>query len=82
MTERVDGIVQTLIDIGARQDRTPGQVAIAWILDHPDITAPILGADLPEHVDEAFRSVEWRLPEQERQALDAVSEVKMPAKWS
>ena len=48
MTERVDQIMQTLADVGARHGRTPAQVAIAWILDHPGITAPILGADLPE----------------------------------
>jgi 1-deoxyxylulose-5-phosphate synthase len=82
MTERVDQIVQTLVDIGARHNRTPGQVAIAWILAHPEITAPILGADHPEHVEEAFAAAEWRLPREERQALDDVSAVEMPAKWA
>ena len=81
MTERVDQIVQTLIDIGSRHDRTPVQIAIAWILDHPEVTAPILGADQPEQVDEAFQAVEWHLPTEERQALDEVSQVDMPAKW-
>ena len=73
MTERVDGIVQTLIDIGARHDRTPAQVAIAWILDHEEISAPILGADRPEHVDEAFGGLEWQLAPEERVLLDEVS---------
>jgi aryl-alcohol dehydrogenase-like predicted oxidoreductase len=82
MTERVDQIVQTLIDIGSRHDRTPAQIAIAWILDHPEVTAPILGADQPEQVDEAFQAVEWHLPTEERQALDEVSQVDMPAKWA
>ena len=62
MTERVDQIVQTLADVGARHGRTPAQGAFAWILDHPGITAPILGADLPEQVDEAFEVVQGRLP--------------------
>ena len=82
MTERVDQIVQTLIYISIRHDRTPAQVAIAWILDHPEVTAPILGADQPEQVDEAFQAVEWHLPTEERQALDEVSQVDMPAKWA
>lgn len=51
MTERVDRIVQTLIDIGQEHDKTPAQVAIAWILDRPEVTAPILGADSLAHVD-------------------------------
>ena len=82
MTERVDQIVQTLADVGARHGRTPAQVAIAWILDHPEITAPILGADLPEHVDEAFELVQWRLPADERQTLDEASQVKTPDTWA
>ncbi|MBT4976750.1 MAG: aldo/keto reductase [Gemmatimonadetes bacterium] len=82
MTERVDQIVQTLVDVGTRHERTPAQVAIAWILDHPEITAPILGADLPEQVDEAFEVVQWRLPADERQILDQVSQVKMPDTWA
>jgi aryl-alcohol dehydrogenase-like predicted oxidoreductase len=82
MTERVDQIVQTLVDVGSRHERTPAQVAIAWILDHPEITAPILGADLPEQVDEAFEVVQWRLPADERQILDQVSQVKMPDTWA
>ena len=82
MTERVDQIVQTLIEIGTRHNRTPTQVAIAWILDHPEITAPILGADQPEHVDEAFAALAWHLPPEERRVLDEVSEVEMPAKWA
>ena len=47
MTEQVDTIVQTLINIGSEHDRTPAQVAVAWILDHPEITAPSHGADFP-----------------------------------
>ena len=82
MTERVDQIVQTLADVGARHGRTPAQVAIAWILDHPEITAPILGADLPEQVDEAFEVVQWRLPANERQILDEASQAKMPDTWA
>lgn len=82
MTERVDQIVQTLIEIGTRHNRTPAQVAIAWILDHPEITAPILGADQPEHVDEAFAALAWHLPPEERRVLDEVSAVEMPAKWA
>ena len=82
MTERVDQIVQTLIEVGTRHERTPGQVAIAWILDHPEITSPILGADQPEHVEEIFKAAEWRLPAEERQILDEVSEVRMPDTWA
>jgi 1-deoxyxylulose-5-phosphate synthase len=82
MTERVDTIVQTLIDIGQQNHRTPAQVALGWILDHPEITAPIVGADFPEHVDEVFQTTDWRLPPEARAKLDEVSEVKLPSKYA
>ena len=82
MTERVDRIVRTLIDIGRKNSRTPAQVALAWILDHEQITAPIVGADLPEHVDEVFATSDWRLPAEDRATLDEVSAVDLPAKYA
>lgn len=77
-----DRIVQCLIDVAERHQRTPAQVAIAWILDHDEISAPILGADLPEHVDEIFAGLEWALPVDERRMLDEVSERPLPRKFA
>jgi len=77
-----DRIVQCLIDVAERHQRTPAQVAIAWILDHDEISAPILGADLPEHVDEIFAGLEWALPADERRVLDEVSERPLPRKFA
>jgi aryl-alcohol dehydrogenase-like predicted oxidoreductase len=78
MTQQTDAVVQTLIDVGGRHDRTPAQVAIAWLLDHAELTAPMIGPDLPEHVDEAFGALGWSLPAEERVVLDRVSEVELP----
>jgi aryl-alcohol dehydrogenase-like predicted oxidoreductase len=82
MTEPVDAIVQALIDIGQRHGRTPSQVAIAWILDHDEVTAPILGADLPEHVDDAFGGLDWAISAAERSQLDGLSAPDVPRKYS
>ena len=73
MTEQVDTIVQTLIDLGEKYDKTPAQVAVAWIIDHDEITAPILGADIPEHVEEVVGASGWVLEPEDRDALDLVS---------
>ena len=48
-------------------------VKVAWILDHEEVTAPILGADLPEHVDEVAAAVDFRLEMEDRNLLDEVS---------
>ena len=82
LTEQTDQVIQSLIDIGAEHDKTPAQVAIAWILDHPEVTAPIIGPDLPEHVDDVFGGLGWTLSGDERRALDQVSKVPLPANYA
>ena len=69
-----DRVIETLLDISRRYEKTPAQVAIAWILDHQEISAAIVGADLPEHVDEVLDGLLWSLPSEERILLDQVSE--------
>lgn len=82
LDEFTDNVIQTVVDVGQRHDRTPAQVAIAWILDHPEISAPILGADLPEHVDEIFSGLDWELPADERALLDKVSQRPEPRRFA
>ena len=73
MTEQADRIIRTLIDLGAKYEKTPAQAAVAWILDHEEVTAPILGADIPEHIDEVVVAAAWRLEREDRDLLDEVS---------
>ena len=73
LSKRGDRVVQALIELAAQRGVTPAQMAIAWILDHPDVTAPIVGADRPEYVDDVFGALDIELTDEERQALDMVS---------
>ena len=82
MDEHADRVVQTLFDIGERHQRTPAQVAIAWILDHDEISAPILGADQIEHVEEICAGLEFALAPEERSLLDEVSQRPEPRKFA
>ena len=75
MSEQSDAVIQKLIDIGSEIDKTPAQIAIAWILDHPEITSPILGPDTIEHFDEACGALGWELEPAHRSALDETSAV-------
>ncbi len=43
----------------------PAQVALAWMLAKPGITAPIIGATKPHHLDDAVKALDVKLsPEQ------------------
>jgi aryl-alcohol dehydrogenase-like predicted oxidoreductase len=73
MSPAADRVVETLRRIGGERGKTPAQVAIAWVLSHPEISAAIIGPDRPEQVEENLGGVGWPLTAQEREALDQVS---------
>lgn len=74
LDEWSDRVIQTLVELAAERGTTPAQLAIAWLLDHAEVTAPIVGADRPEYVDDVLGALEITLTSQERQTLDAVSQ--------
>ncbi len=82
MNERADHLVARLIDMGAEQDKTAAQVAVAWLLDHPYITAPIIGPDRPEHVEEVLGALSVELSAEQRAELDALSAWEHPPRIS
>ena len=73
MSPDADRVVETLIRIGTARGKTPAQVAIAWVLSHPEISAAMIGPDSPEQVEENLGGVGWELTDDERAALDETS---------
>jgi aryl-alcohol dehydrogenase-like predicted oxidoreductase len=47
----------------------PAELAIAWVLSHPQVTSGIVGPRRPEQLDAALNAAEIRLSEQERDEL-------------
>ena len=66
-------VVSTVIGMAKDLGRTPAQLAIAWILSHPEVTVAITGGDTIAHLDDSLGSVGWALDDSVRQKLDAVS---------
>ncbi|HKT52989.1 MAG TPA: aldo/keto reductase [Caulobacteraceae bacterium] len=52
------------------------QVALAWVLKHPTITAPIIGTTRLGHLDEAVAALSVNLTDVEIQALEAAYQPK------
>ena len=50
----------------------PGEVALAWLLHNPVVTAPIIGPRTIEQLDSAVRATEIALDEETLQKLDAI----------
>lgn len=58
-------LVDRLREIGARHSRAPGEVAIAWTLRHPAVTAAIVGARSAQQVEGFVGASDFRLSEAE-----------------
>ena len=54
-------LAELLRTIGKRHGRTAGEVAIAWTLRHPAVTAAIVGMRSAEQVDGVIGAAEFRL---------------------
>jgi aryl-alcohol dehydrogenase-like predicted oxidoreductase len=54
-------LVELLKSIGARHEKSPGEVAIAWTLRHPAVTAAIVGARRPGQLSGLIGAADWRL---------------------
>ena len=49
----------------------PAQVALAWLLHQPGVTAPIIGATKLQHLDDAVAAVDLTLSPEEMRRLEA-----------
>jgi aryl-alcohol dehydrogenase-like predicted oxidoreductase len=63
-------IVDRLTDVARAHGLTNMQVAIAWILSKPAITAPIIGATRLSYLDDAVAALSVKLSEEEIRRLE------------
>ena len=64
-------VAQALAQVAAQRGISRAQVALAWLLRKPGITAPIIGASGPGHFDDALAALELKLSDAEVAALEA-----------
>jgi len=63
-------IVEEVAKVAAGRGVPPARVALAWLAANPVITAPIIGATQPHHIDDAVASLAIELTEEEKAALE------------
>jgi len=64
-------IVDAVAGVAAQRGLPRAQVALAWLLSKPLVTAPIVGATRLDHLDDAVSAVSLRLDAEEIAALEA-----------
>jgi 1-deoxyxylulose-5-phosphate synthase len=64
-------VVTALATVASARGLSPAQVALAWVLTRPGISAPILGATRSQHIEDAVAALDISLSPDEVTALEA-----------
>ncbi len=62
-------VAQRVTEIARERGVSNAQIALAWVLHQPGVTAPIIGASKMRHLDEAIAALDIRLSEEELKRL-------------
>jgi 1-deoxyxylulose-5-phosphate synthase len=63
-------VVDRTNEVAADRGVPPAQVALAWVLHKPGVTAPIVGATKAEHVEDALAAAELSLSDEDVRRLE------------
>jgi 1-deoxyxylulose-5-phosphate synthase len=65
--------VEDLRKIAEREGVSLVTLSVAWVLAHPAVTAPIIGASRPDQLDESLAAAEYVLPSAVKAELDELT---------
>jgi aryl-alcohol dehydrogenase-like predicted oxidoreductase len=77
--ERAQGLFDVLRDVARRHDADPSQVALAWVIKHPN-TIAIPGASSVEQVKKNAEAAQLELSDEEQRELTEAAEAFQPKK--
>jgi 1-deoxyxylulose-5-phosphate synthase len=63
-------IVERVGELAAKRGVSNAQIALAWLLHKPGVTAPIVGASKMQQLEEAVAAIDVQLSEAEIAALE------------
>lgn len=68
------GIIEKVVEVAEQMDATPAQVAINWLRAKPWVSAPILGANRPDQLNNVMSGLDKKLTKDQIDALDEISD--------
>ena len=63
-------VVERVAEVAAKRGVPRAQVALAWLAQNPFVTAPIVGASKPHHLDDAIAALSLKLTPEEISSLE------------
>jgi aryl-alcohol dehydrogenase (NADP+) len=70
MTESDDKVIARVQALAAAKGVPPARIALAWLLHKPAVTAPIVGASKPQHIEDAVGALSIKLTAEEVASLE------------
>ncbi|HET6841334.1 MAG TPA: aldo/keto reductase [Candidatus Angelobacter sp.] len=65
-------VVEAVARVAVKRGVPPALIALAWLLHKPGVTAPIIGASKPHHLEDAVAALNVKLTEEEMSELESV----------
>jgi aryl-alcohol dehydrogenase-like predicted oxidoreductase len=69
-TESDDKVIARVQALATTKGVPPARIALAWLLHKPGVTAPIVGASKPQHLEDAVAAVDLKLTADEIKSLE------------
>jgi 1-deoxyxylulose-5-phosphate synthase len=73
-----EAVIDAVASVASQRGVAPAEIAIAWLLAQPGVTAPIVGATKASHLDDSVKAVGTRLSAEEMTKLQSVYETQPP----
>ena len=67
-------VVDRVVEIANQRGVKPAQIALAWVMARPGVSAPIIGASKPGHLEDALGALDLKLTEDEMNRLEELYE--------
>ena len=67
---RDEPVVNAVQHVAEARGASMAQVALAWVMNSPFVSAPIVGANKPHHLQEAVAALDLHLTDDEIQSLE------------
>jgi aryl-alcohol dehydrogenase-like predicted oxidoreductase len=73
-----EAVIDAVAAVARQRGATPAEVAIAWLLAQPGVTAPIVGATKLIHLDDPVKALGVRLTAEEVTLLEGAYVTQAP----
>ena len=69
--EHVFDVAERVVEVANKYGKAPAQIALAWLLNKPEITAPVVGVSRLEQLDQLVEATQIRLHPDDAAYLEA-----------